>query len=484
MAIPVTFAGIQFEIPEYLNKNWAQDVTGFLVCVADNALPLTGGSFPISSDIDFGANYGLTMQYLTSRSTPAATSGMVRLARADVIAFRNEADSANLSLGVNSSNKLTFEGEALAINSDLSALAGRVTAAEGDIDDLENDVSILQGETAGLDYDLTLLEGRVTVNEGDIAILESDVSILQSGKQPIDGDLTAIAAINTTGLLKRTGANTWSTTSVRAEVGLTTKGDILVDTGSALARQPIGTDGRVLVADSSQATGMSWQNTPPASLPAGVILPYAGTSIPSGYLLCDGDDLAQADYPDLYAAIGNTYNTQVSPITGVAQSSPGAGRFRLPNLYGSFIRMAGPNVSGADSSLGDWKRDSTAKRGLSNASSSISGTAAGQTLGTTNVSLASGSAASAGAHTHNVTMPNRNVFADTGVSGYNMTASDTLTKTSTSAGAHTHTVTGTTNIGHTHAASALTGTAAAQTISSTDLETAPMALSLYFIIKV
>lgn len=44
---------------------------------------------------------------------------------------------------------------------------------------------------------------------------------------------------------------------------LTTKGDLLVDTGGALARLPVGTNGQVLSADSTQTTGLLWEtNTP------------------------------------------------------------------------------------------------------------------------------------------------------------------------------------------------------------------------------
>jgi len=39
---------------------------------------------------------------------------------------------------------------------------------------------------------------------------------------------------------------------------LTTKGDVYVHTGSANARLPVGTDGLVLKADSSTATGLVW----------------------------------------------------------------------------------------------------------------------------------------------------------------------------------------------------------------------------------
>ena len=41
--------------------------------------------------------------------------------------------------------------------------------------------------------------------------------------------------------------------------------------------------------------------------PIGTVLSFAGQAAPHGYLLCNGASYKVADYPDLYAVIGNTY---------------------------------------------------------------------------------------------------------------------------------------------------------------------------------
>ena len=46
---------------------------------------------------------------------------------------------------------------------------------------------------------------------------------------------------------------------------------------------------------------------PPAPVPAGATMGYAGTGAPTGYLLQNGASLLRADYPALFAAIGTTY---------------------------------------------------------------------------------------------------------------------------------------------------------------------------------
>ena len=44
-----------------------------------------------------------------------------------------------------------------------------------------------------------------------------------------------------------------------------------------------------------------------SNAPIGVIQAFSGQTAPHGYLLCNGASYKVADYPDLYAVIGNTY---------------------------------------------------------------------------------------------------------------------------------------------------------------------------------
>jgi microcystin-dependent protein len=61
-----------------------------------------------------------------------------------------------------------------------------------------------------------------------------------------------------------------------------------------------------------------------ASVPVGAIMPYAGTTLPDGYLLCDGSEVRTADYPALYGVIGYTYKSATLLL--------GAATFALPDL--------------------------------------------------------------------------------------------------------------------------------------------------------
>lgn len=62
------------------------------------------------------------------------------------------------------------------------------------------------------------------------------------------------------------------------------------------------------------------------TLPVGTIIPYAGSTIPSNYMKCEGQELSRIEYDILFSAIGTTY--------GVGD---GTTTFNLPNLKGRVI---------------------------------------------------------------------------------------------------------------------------------------------------
>jgi hypothetical protein len=90
----------------------------------------------------------------------------------------------------------------------------------------------------------------------------------------------------------------------------------------------------------------------PGIIPTGAVIytaanTGAGTpvgSVPPGYLPCDGAAYSQAAYPELYAAIRDTFSTGafgtalINPATGTALPTPPVGQFRVPQLQGEFIR--------------------------------------------------------------------------------------------------------------------------------------------------
>ena len=65
--------------------------------------------------------------------------------------------------------------------------------------------------------------------------------------------------------------------------------------------------------------------------PPGVMMPYAGTTAPSFWLLCYGQEVLQADYPELFDVIGFTYKQ-----SGLL-SDLGVAKFALPDMRGRTV---------------------------------------------------------------------------------------------------------------------------------------------------
>jgi microcystin-dependent protein len=80
-------------------------------------------------------------------------------------------------------------------------------------------------------------------------------------------------------------------------------------------------------------------------LPVGTINPFAGNTVPDGWLKCDGSAISRTTYADLFAVIGTTYGT-----------GDGSTTFTLPNFINrtfwggsssGAVKNAGlPNITG------------------------------------------------------------------------------------------------------------------------------------------
>ena len=62
---------------------------------------------------------------------------------------------------------------------------------------------------------------------------------------------------------------------------------------------------------------------------------WAGSTVPDGYALCDGRQLSTKDYPELYKALGTTFNNAYN--ANGSRYTTTSGFFRLPDLRGRFI---------------------------------------------------------------------------------------------------------------------------------------------------
>lgn len=107
MSEQVDFNGEEHTLPSPREKGWGAAVTAFLREVAENALT---SAFILAAEMDLGATYGIRSLWFRSKTSNPADGGVVRLARADTVAWRNQANGANLALGPDSTNLLEFNG--------------------------------------------------------------------------------------------------------------------------------------------------------------------------------------------------------------------------------------------------------------------------------------------------------------------------------------------------------------------------------------
>ncbi|WP_294591578.1 tail fiber protein [uncultured Rikenella sp.] len=75
--------------------------------------------------------------------------------------------------------------------------------------------------------------------------------------------------------------------------------------------------------------------------PLGIVQLWSGKTVPKGYELCEGQQLKITDYPELYQALGTTFNNTYS-ATGLRYATSN-GYFRLPDLRGRFVVGYNPN---------------------------------------------------------------------------------------------------------------------------------------------
>ncbi len=112
-------------------------------------------------------------------------------------------------------------------------------------------------------------------------------------------------------------------TSPVVNVGSDATGDMYYRNAGVLTRIPIGTDNQIMKIN---GTTPNWEADPTdvnLYVKTGMISPYAGTTAPTSWLLCDGTAVSRTTYSALFAITSTTY--------GVGD---GATTFNLPDLRG------------------------------------------------------------------------------------------------------------------------------------------------------
>lgn len=269
----------------------------------------------------------------------------------------------------------------------------------------------------------------------------SFVKMTSSGTFSLDTStyLTANQSITLSGDV--TGSGTTAITTTLATVGVAKGGTGLTTLTANNVILGNGTSTPSFVAPSTSgnlltSNGTTWASTAPvAQMPTGALMPYAGATAPTGYLLCDGSSVSSSTYLALHAVISNTYG-------GTAYSGAGALSFNLPDLRGRLPMGAGTgaglNASGTGAPSGTAQTARTRGQWLGEETHQLT---------TTNMPIHShnGSTGNAGSHSH--TMAAGISLASTGLaspllgstsgSQYIFATSGTITNTVAD---HSHTI--------------------------------------------
>lgn len=304
-SVTVVVNGSNHTIPQTNEKGWGANVTAWIQAISQYTLQPSGGSFTLTADADFGATFGLKSAYFKTRTSTPSTAGVLRLSNSDTFGWRNNANSNNLLLSVDSSDRLLFNGAILpTLASSSFTDTGFNIVDDGDATKkiafqasgitTATTRTLTSPDASGtlvLDTATQTLTNKTLTSPVIATISNSGTITIPTGTDTLVGKATTDTLTNKTltspiiSTISNTGTVTLFTasdtvvgrattdtltnktisfasntlTNVQPTSTLTTKGDIYAATASnTVARVGIGSDGQVLTADSASTPGLKW----------------------------------------------------------------------------------------------------------------------------------------------------------------------------------------------------------------------------------
>lgn len=382
MSINTIVDGVTYAVPETGERGWGTEVTNLLVALGNNSLLIKGGSIPLTSDADFGANFGLVSIYFKSRSANIASTGVLRLANADDIAWRNGANDGDLVLDV-ASDRLQFEAVDIPTISSTDTLTNKtltsavlLSQVTGNAIETNLAVSALSTKLANAEAIKTYIDDQIADNDDASEITytptgpgnwpDPDPATVQAGLDQLAAE-RALKAITITGAGSLTGggdlssnrtidvANGGINTDELANSGVTSAKleDNITLPGSGSVTVPTGnTAGRVATAEGSLRrnnetsewegyNGTSWENFLMAGAVPAADVTYdnstsglTATDVQAAIDEVDGDVDAHVNATSAHGATGDlfglgdnpqfTSNESIKLPTGTTAQRPGA----------------------------------------------------------------------------------------------------------------------------------------------------------------
>lgn len=304
MSVPLTINGVTFQYPQENDKHWGPVLTNWSTAVTNGMLQKAGGSFHLTAEVDFGTAFGIKVLSIKYPTGNIGSTGFLRLPNAAQIVWRNAIGNADLVLTVDASNQLLFNGVPIGATSSLT------------------DGHIYVGNALNQPADVAMT--------GDITITNTGVTAIGAGKVTNTMIQTAAGIA-----LNKLAALAASQIAVTDGSGFLTS----VSTPTITELSYVGGATSNLQAQIDAIAADVITNTP-----VGSMLDFAGSSAPSGWLVCNGSVISQTTYASLYAVIGSTWNT----------GGEGAGNFRLPDFRRRVAVGSGGSGTGTlGNSVGD-----------------------------------------------------------------------------------------------------------------------------------
>ena len=135
--------------------------------------------------------------------------------------------------------------------------------------------------------------------------------------------------------------------------------------------------------------------------PAGLITSFAGASAPTGWLLCQGQELSRTTYAKLDAALGQVYGAYTN-----GSNAAGNTHFRLPDVRGRVVVSRNAGLGDGGTGTGAVSGTAITERGLGEWGGSENVTLSGA-----ETALPSHSHATTSSHTHTITDNHQHVLA-------------------------------------------------------------------------
>jgi len=194
--------------------------------------------------------------------------------------------------------------------------------------DLNNVLGDIQSTNRGSSEPTTKVNGKLWVNSNNNTLnIYDGTNFINLGK--ID---TAEMGHATTASPSFTG-----TINSAGDIVMSGTGSLQLPTGTT-AQRPTPATGDIrfntTLTQFEGYNGSAWGEIA-NGVPAGSVFTFASTTVPSGYLECNGAAVSRSTYATLFAAISTTF--------GVGD---GSATFNLPDLRGQFVRGWANNATG------------------------------------------------------------------------------------------------------------------------------------------